>query len=103
MLCVVDCDPHGIDIMRMYKHGSRGLGHEVNARVPGLQWLGVKMDDVFFCADKPETDVGVARSSVRLSSQSSGNHSFQGPGNLGLTGPGKPGVLIVYVAWEQGS
>lgn len=46
MLCIVDCDPHGIDIMRMYKHGSRGLGHEQNARVPGLQWLGVRMDDI---------------------------------------------------------
>lgn len=53
MLCVVDCDPHGVDIMRMYKHGSRGLGHEAHARVPGLQWLGVKMDDILPGTNKP--------------------------------------------------
>lgn len=56
MLCIVDCDPHGIDIMRMYKHGSRGLGHEQNARVPGLQWLGVKMDDILQSANRPRSD-----------------------------------------------
>lgn len=52
LLCVVDCDPHGIDIMRTYKHGSKALGHEANTRLPGLQWLGVKMDDVFMAASQ---------------------------------------------------
>lgn len=47
IFAVVDCDPHGIDIMRNYKHGSKALGHEANTRVPGLKWLGVKMDDIF--------------------------------------------------------
>ncbi|KAF3771393.1 DNA topoisomerase IV, alpha subunit [Cryphonectria parasitica EP155] len=47
VLCVVDCDPHGVDILRTYKYGSKGLSHEVDVRVPGLQWLGVKMDDIF--------------------------------------------------------
>lgn len=46
MMCVVDCDPHGIDIMRTYKYGSRNLAHEENATVSGLQWLGVKMEDI---------------------------------------------------------
>ncbi|KAK7740899.1 endodeoxyribonuclease [Cytospora paraplurivora] len=46
ILCVVDCDPHGIDIMRTYKYGSRSLSHEENATVSGLQWLGVKMEDI---------------------------------------------------------
>ncbi|ROW09310.1 hypothetical protein VPNG_05798 [Cytospora leucostoma] len=46
ILCVVDCDPHGIDIMRTYKYGSRNLSHEENATVSGLQWLGVKMEDI---------------------------------------------------------
>lgn len=94
MLCVVDCDPHGIDIMRMYKHGSKGLGHEANARVPGLQWLGVKMDDILLHAHKPETDVGISRGFVRQLSQSSRDHFSQDPDNFGLLGPGKPGGLI---------
>lgn len=50
--CVVDCDPHGIDIMRTYKHGSKGLGHEANTRIPGLHWLGVKMDDIFLATNR---------------------------------------------------
>lgn len=70
MLCVVDCDPHGIDIMRMYKHGSRGLGHEANARVPGLQWLGIKMDDILVGVNQPRLGQG---SSQGTSSQ--GSHS----------------------------
>lgn len=32
--------------MRNYKYGSKGLGHEERTRIPGLQWLGVKMDDI---------------------------------------------------------
>ncbi|CAN8096251.1 unnamed protein product [Discula destructiva] len=52
VLCVVDCDPHGIDIMRTYKHGSKGLGHEASTRIPGLRWLGVKMTDVFSAGDR---------------------------------------------------
>lgn len=55
VLCVVDCDPHGIDIMRNYKHGSKGLGHEANTRVPGLQWLGVKMDHIFLVGNQQST------------------------------------------------
>lgn len=50
ILCVVDCDPHGIDIMRNYKYGSKGLGHEENTRIPGLQWLGVKMEDILLAS-----------------------------------------------------
>lgn len=46
VLCVVDWDPHGIEIMRMFKYGSKNLIHEENARVAGLQWLGVRMGDI---------------------------------------------------------
>ncbi|KAL1871083.1 endodeoxyribonuclease [Diaporthe australafricana] len=60
ILGVVDCDPHGIDIMRTYKYGSQRLSHEENARVPGLQWLGVKMDDILGSRSQP-----VARRRVR--------------------------------------
>ncbi|PSR80113.1 Spo11/DNA topoisomerase VI subunit A [Coniella lustricola] len=47
MLCVVDCDPHGIEILRTYMYGSKTLDHEVNTRIPGIHWLGVKMEDIF--------------------------------------------------------
>lgn len=100
MLCVVDCDPHGIDIMRMYKHGSRGLGHEANARVPGLQWLGVKMDDIILGVDKPRTDVDISEGSVGRSSQPShpGDHFRQDLDTLDLPRPGKPGHIVGHIS-----
>lgn len=73
LLCVVDCDPHGVDIMRTYKHGSKGLGHEVNTRVPGLHWLGIKMGDIFLATNRLSTVIPDARSSQEFDSQS--NHS----------------------------
>lgn len=71
LLCVVDCDPHGIDIMRTYKHGSKSLGHEANTRIPGLHWLGVTMDDIFLATDHPSQDVRVTEESQSPDSQSS--------------------------------
>lgn len=70
ILGVVDCDPHGIGIMRTYKYGSQRLSHEENARVPGLQWLGVKMDDILG-ASRPATGEDGSQSSLAGSSQSS--------------------------------
>lgn len=72
ILCVVDCDPYGVDIMRTYKYGSRSLGHEENATVPGLQWLGVKMEDILRHISRPWEDG--PRSSADQSSQSSGRY-----------------------------
>lgn len=71
LLCVVDCDPHGIDIMRTYKHGSKSLGHEANTRIPGLHWLGVTMDDIFLATDHHAQHVEVAEDSQRPECQSS--------------------------------
>lgn len=68
---MVDCDPHGIDIMRTYKHGSKSLGHETNTRIPGLHWLGVTMNDIFLATDNPSQDLRVAKDSQRPDSQSS--------------------------------
>lgn len=70
ILGVFDCDPHGIDIMRTYKYGSQRLSHEENARVPGLQWLGVKIEDVLR-ASPPAIEEEGPQSSVGQSSQSS--------------------------------
>lgn len=55
--------------MRTYKHGSKSLGHEANTRVPGLQWLGVKMDDIFVAANNPSSDLPGARSSQQFEGQ----------------------------------
>ncbi|KAL2191401.1 DNA topoisomerase IV, alpha subunit [Thermothelomyces heterothallicus CBS 203.75] len=46
LFALVDFDPHGIAIMRTYKHGSQRLEHEQNAAVPCLQWLGLHSGDV---------------------------------------------------------
>lgn len=70
ILGVFDCDPHGIDIMRTYKYGSQRLSHEENARVPGLQWLGVKIDDVLQ-AGLPVTKEDGSQNSLGQGSQSS--------------------------------
>jgi meiotic recombination protein SPO11 len=70
ILGVFDCDPHGIDIMRTYKYGSQRLSHEQNARVPGLQWLGVRIEDVLR-ASPPAVEGEGSQSSLGQSSQSS--------------------------------
>ncbi|KAL2163059.1 hypothetical protein VTH06DRAFT_6895 [Thermothelomyces fergusii] len=46
LFALVDFDPHGIAIMRTYKHGSQRLEHEQDAAVPRLQWLGLHSSDV---------------------------------------------------------
>lgn len=39
---LVDGDPHGIEILSVYKYGSRSLRHEKDKLVAGrLQWLGI--------------------------------------------------------------
>ncbi|CAJ2506525.1 Uu.00g006550.m01.CDS01 [Anthostomella pinea] len=52
---LVDFDPHGIAIMRTYKHGSLSLAHEVAVDVPGLSWLGPKSHDIMGRATRYET------------------------------------------------
>lgn len=70
ILGVFDCDPHGIEIMRTYKYGSQRLSHEENARVPGLQWLGVKIEDILR-ASPPVNEEDGSQSSLGQASQSS--------------------------------
>ena len=69
----------------MYKYGSQGLRHEENATVPGLQWLGVKMDDVLgHITESLEEDS--SQSSAGQSSQSSAGYSgSQGSGSYTMT------------------
>lgn len=46
VFCLVDADPHGLDIASVYKFGSRNvaLGME-NLAVDRLEWIGVKAFD----------------------------------------------------------
>ncbi|KUI70123.1 Meiotic recombination protein rec12 [Cytospora mali] len=93
ILCVVDCDPHGIDIMRTYKYGSRSLRHEEKAIIPGLQWLGVKIEDVVRHYAVPEEEDS-SQSSTNQSSQSSGGYfSSQGSGSFSIP-PSQPNARL---------
>ncbi|KUI54729.1 Meiotic recombination protein SPO11 [Cytospora mali] len=93
ILCVVDCDPHGIDIMRTYKYGSRSMRHEEKVIIPGLQWLGVKIEDVVRQFAVPEEEDS-PQSSTDQSSQSSGGYfSIQTSGSLGIP-PLQPNVQL---------
>lgn len=46
MFAVVDYDPDGVAIFSTYTSGSQSLGHEENATVPDLIWLGPQSQDV---------------------------------------------------------
>lgn len=43
---LVDYDPDGVNIFRCYKWGSAALEHEEEAKLPPLQWLGIKSCDL---------------------------------------------------------
>ncbi|KAH8919344.1 DNA topoisomerase IV, alpha subunit [Atractiella rhizophila] len=47
ILCLVDCDPHGIDILSVYKNGSDSLRHEAErTKVERTRWFGVKSNEL---------------------------------------------------------
>lgn len=47
VLALVDADPHGIEIMCIYKYGSKSLSHEAsNLTCPAMKWLGVQPKDI---------------------------------------------------------
>ncbi|KAI1323673.1 Spo11/DNA topoisomerase VI subunit A [Xylariaceae sp. FL0255] len=52
MYALVDFDPHGLQIMLTYKHGSRSLRHEEHVTLPRLVWIGPKSDDIRAVAGK---------------------------------------------------
>ncbi|KAM4831901.1 meiotic recombination protein SPO11 isoform X2 [Urocitellus parryii] len=44
---LVDADPHGIEIMCIYKYGSRSMSFEAhNLTVPAMRWLGLLPSDI---------------------------------------------------------
>lgn len=47
IFALVDADPHGIEIMCIYKFGSKALSHEASyLTCPVIRWLGVLPKDV---------------------------------------------------------
>ena len=49
VFALVDADPHGLDIMCIYKYGSKSLSYEAeNLTCPSIRWLGVLPRDVNF-------------------------------------------------------
>ncbi|XP_052777856.1 meiotic recombination protein SPO11-like, partial [Mya arenaria] len=47
ILALVDADPHGMEIMTVYKFGSRALAFETsNLAVPCMKWLGLLPSDI---------------------------------------------------------
>ncbi|CAE6434409.1 unnamed protein product [Rhizoctonia solani] len=45
ILCLVDADPHGMDILSVYKFGSKTMAHEELA-AERVEWMGVKREDL---------------------------------------------------------
>lgn len=56
--------------MRNYKIGSRSLGHEPRATVPGLSWLGLKSGDVLACSSPSARVINPPRSPIPPSPES---------------------------------
>ncbi|XP_071807575.1 meiotic recombination protein SPO11-like [Asterias amurensis] len=47
VLCLVDADPHGLEILCVYKFGSRSMAYESRSlTVPCIRWLGVLPSDI---------------------------------------------------------
>jgi DNA topoisomerase VI subunit A len=46
-LALMDADPHGLDILLVYKFGSQGLRHEGHMlESPNLKWLGLRFREI---------------------------------------------------------
>ncbi|CAE6457035.1 unnamed protein product [Rhizoctonia solani] len=45
ILCLVDADSHGVDILSVYKFGSRTMAHE-DLAAERVEWIGVKREDI---------------------------------------------------------
>lgn len=48
VLCLVDCDPHGLDIMCMYRYGSISMAYDNhNLATPAMRWVGMCPSDMY--------------------------------------------------------
>ncbi|OBT82498.1 hypothetical protein VE02_09128 [Pseudogymnoascus sp. 03VT05] len=56
---LTDYDPHGISILSTYAHGSASLAHQNDGlAVPGLRWLGVKLESAVGTQNRGGEDGG---------------------------------------------
>ena len=63
---LADCDPDGLAILSVYKHGSLALLHEnADLRVPQLQWLGLCVEHMAFGGDSVHGSQGVLTLTAR--------------------------------------
>lgn len=47
MLCLVDGDPHGMQIFLNYRSGSKAMSFDnVNLVAPRLKWIGLTTNDI---------------------------------------------------------
>ena len=47
ILAIVDADPYGIDILSVYKYGSKGMLHEQDTLTASrLKWMGVMTSEL---------------------------------------------------------
>ncbi|PSN56716.1 Meiotic recombination protein SPO11 [Blattella germanica] len=54
ILALVDADPHGLDIMCVYRFGSKKMSHQRDLTVPAVRWLGVHPSDISRLAMKAQ-------------------------------------------------
>jgi len=46
-LALVDADPHGLDILSVYKYGTQKMKHEGETlESPNLKWIGLRFHDI---------------------------------------------------------
>ena len=63
---LVDCDPDGLAILSIYKHGSLALSHEnAGLRVPQVQWLGLKCEHMTLAGDDVHASQGLLSLTTR--------------------------------------
>ncbi|KAJ3505000.1 hypothetical protein NMY22_g17732 [Coprinellus aureogranulatus] len=44
---LVDCDPHGVDILSVYRYGSKSMQHENDSlAAPRIKWLGLRTSEL---------------------------------------------------------
>ncbi len=65
ILAIMDADPYGFEIMRVYSVGSKSLSFEsTHLAVPNIKWLGLLPSDL-----KPESGFGIPREALIKMSQ----------------------------------
>jgi len=55
VLALVDCDPHGLDILATYKLGSKAMRYAADAMIlPDIAWIGVRPEQITKSANRQD-------------------------------------------------